>query len=228
MYRVLIACVLACAFLPAQASDPLTRTLQRLAPDADPQVIELAVRATSCASAKGLPAAEHLAIIDYSLPSTRKRLWVFDLEQRRLLYHELVAHGMRSGKNYAVSFSNRRGSHESSLGLYLTLNAYNGANGYSLRLQGLEPGFNSHAYARAIVIHGADYVSRDFIEDTGRLGRSWGCPAVREAIARPLIDALKGGRESGNYLFVYYPNAHWLNTSRFLHCATGTTIARAD
>lgn len=222
MYRILMACLLACGLMSAQASD--LRSLQRLAPDANPKVIQLALRATSCALANGQPAADYLAVIDYSLPSTRKRLWVFDIEHRRLLYHELIAHGMRSGQKYAVRFSNRRKSHQSSLGLYRTLNAYYGSNGYSLRLRGLEPGFNSHAYSRAIVIHGADYVSRDFIEDTGRLGRSWGCPAVREAVARPLIDTLKGG----NYLFVYYPDAHWLNTSRFLHCDDDTTIASTN
>lgn len=224
LYRLLLACLLAGCLIPAQASGSLAQTLQRLAPAANPRVVQLALRATSCARAKGLPAANYLAVIDYSLPSTRKRLWVFDLQHRRLLFNELVAHGERSGQKFAVRFSNRPQSHESSLGLYRTLNAYDGANGYSLRLQGLEPGFNNNAYARAIVIHGAAYVSRDFIEDTGRLGRSWGCPAVPEDVARPLIDLLKGG----NYLFVYYPDARWLDTSRFLHCGGNTLIAKAD
>lgn len=224
MHRIIFACLLALAVTPALASNPLARALQQLAPDANPKVIQLAVHATHCALAKGQPAADKLAIIDYSLPSTSKRLWVFDLKHRDLDYHELVAHGMRTGKNYAVRFSNRRSSHESSLGLYRTLNPYYGRNGYSLRLQGLEPGFNSNAYSRGIVVHGADYVSRSFINDNGRLGRSWGCPAVRESVTRSLINTLKGG----NYLFAYYPNKAWLNQSKFLNCDDDLRIASAD
>ena len=134
-----------------------------------------------------------LTVIDYARPSTEPRLWVLDLEEGRVLYRELVAHGRGSGDNYATSFSNVAESHKTSLGLFVTEASYVGRNGYSLRLHGLDPGVNDNAYARAIVIHGASYVSAAIVKQMGRLGRSWGCPAVAYAIARPLIDAIKGG-----------------------------------
>lgn len=190
---------------------PLHRALARLAPDADPAVLRLATQALSCASAS----AQRLAVIDYSLPSTQRRLWVFDLAQRRLLFEELVSHGRGSGNVQASLFSNAPESHQSSLGLFRTLDSYEGHNGYSLRLAGLEPGINDQAYERAIVIHGADYVSNSFIERTGRLGRSQGCPAVRREISRPLIDSIKGDQ----YLFAYYPDRKWLTQSALLRCA---------
>jgi len=140
-----------------------------------------------------------LTVIDYSRPSTEPRLWVLDLASRAIVQRELVAHGKGSGDNLATSFSNDEGSHKSSLGLFVTGAAYIGQNGYSLRLRGLEPGVNDHAYARDIVIHGAAYVSEAVARTLGRLGRSWGCPAVRPTIARPLIDEIKGG----TVLFVY-------------------------
>ncbi|MEC9483618.1 MAG: murein L,D-transpeptidase catalytic domain family protein [Halomonas sp.] len=195
--------------LPPHAKT-LARMLSRLAPGADRRVLRLAARAVSCAEKD----AERLAVIDYSLPSTQPRLWVFDLVNRTLKFKELVAHGRGSGNARATAFSNVPDSWQSSLGLFRTLNSYQGSNGYSLRLEGLEPGVNDKAFERAIVIHGADYVDEAFITQTGRLGRSHGCPAVREDIASPLIDSLKDGQ----YLFVYYPEAEWLKTSSFLHC----------
>lgn len=209
--------------LPARAlSDrprglPLDRTLTHLAPDADPAVLRLAAQALTCASAN----ARRLAVIDYSLPSTQRRLWVFDLAQRRLLFEELVSHGRGSGDVQARAFSNSPESHQSSLGLFRTLDSYQGHNGYSLRLEGLEPGINDLAYQRAIVIHGADYVSDAFIERTGRLGRSQGCPAVRREVSRPLIDSIKGDQ----YLFAYYPDRKWLAQSALLRCAGGARLA---
>jgi len=143
-----------------------------------------------------------LTVIDYSRPSTEPRLWVLDLVTRAIVQRELVAHGKGSGGNVATSFSNVEGSHKSSLGLFVTDAAYTGQNGYSLRLRGLDPGVNDRAYARDIVIHGAEYVSDVVARTLGRLGRSWGCPAVRPAIARTLIDAIKGG----TVLFVYGAN----------------------
>lgn len=191
-------------------TQPLARMLSALAPEADRRVLRLAARAISCAGKD----AERLAVIDYSLPSTQPRLWVFDLVKRTLTFKELVAHGRGSGNARATAFSNVPDSWQSSLGLFRTLNSYQGSNGYSLRLEGLEPGVNDKAFERAIVIHGADYVDETFITQTGRLGRSHGCPAVREDIASPLIDSLKDGQ----YLFVYYPDGDWLDSSRFLHC----------
>ena len=140
-----------------------------------------------------------LTVIDYSRPSTEPRLWVLDLVSHAIIQRELVAHGQGSGDNVATSFSNDEGSHKSSLGLFVTDTAYVGQHGYSLRLRGLDPGVNDRAYARAIVIHGAEYVSEAAARALGRLGRSWGCPAVRPAIARTLIDEIK----SGTVLFAY-------------------------
>lgn len=207
----------------ACAGVSLERALINAAPAADPKVIQLAVRATACASGQGQHGARRLAVIDYSRPSTEPRLWVFDLPQRRLLYSELVAHGRNSGANYARSFSNTLGSYESSLGLFLTRDPYDGHNGYSLRMQGLEAGFNDRAEDRAIVMHGAPYVSTKFLRAQGRLGRSQGCPAVRPEVARPLIDSLKGGQ----YVFSYYPDPKWLASSTYLRCGA-QRIGSAD
>ncbi len=151
-----------------------------------------------------------LTIIDYSRPSTERRFWVFDLEHRRLLFKELVAHGQGTGDNIALHFSNEVGSHATSLGLFRTVaEPYNGKHGYSLRLDGLEPGFNDRARERMIIIHGAWYVSEDFARSNGRLGRSWGCPALDIAVARRVIDTIRGG----SLLFAYGPDLRWLQTS---------------
>ena len=185
------------------------------APAANPQVLALAARAAECARKQGvLDGFHHLAVIDYSLPSTRPRLWVFDLERGRLLFQELVAHGRNTGEAHAERFSNAEGSHMSSIGLFKTLEPYYGSNGYSLRLSGLDPGFNDNALARAIVMHGAPYVSEAIAERLGRLGRSWGCPALRPEIARTVIDTLKGGA----LLFAYYPDRKWLSESPYFQC----------
>jgi hypothetical protein len=144
----------------------------------------------------------YLTVIDYTLPSAQERLWVFDLNLETIVRRELVAHGKGSGEAIATAFSNRDGSHMSSLGLFLTDQAYIGSNGYSLRLRGLDPGVNDHAYDRAIVIHGAKYVSPE-IAKTGRVGRSWGCPAVSIQVARVLIDTIK----DGTLLFAFGPRS---------------------
>ncbi|MCE9683663.1 murein L,D-transpeptidase catalytic domain family protein [Halomonas alkalisoli] len=193
-----------------QHGTSLDATLTRLAPDADPHVLRLAANALDCAE----PNAQRLAVIDFSRPSTEPRLWVFDLAEPRLLFEELVSHGQGTGDAMAEVFSNVYGSHQSSLGLFRTMNSYYGRNGYSLRLEGLEEGINDLAYQRAIVIHGADYVSEAFIEKTGRLGRSQGCPAVRQEVTYPLIDSIK----EDQYLFAYYPDSEWLENSAFLAC----------
>ncbi len=192
----------------------LTNALLRAAPTIDANALELAVTAMHCATAHGMSSSQRLAVIDYSRPSTEPRLWVFDLQKRKLLYRELVAHGRNSGENFAHAFSNNDGSLQSSLGLFRTLDTYNGSNGYSLRMDGLEAGFNDRAFERAIVMHGAPYVNTDLARKQGRVGRSWGCPAVRSGIARQMIDTLKGGQ----FVFSYYPDPHWLAASRYLHC----------
>ncbi|MEO7438800.1 MAG: murein L,D-transpeptidase catalytic domain family protein, partial [Candidatus Binatia bacterium] len=127
-------------------------------------------------------------------------------------YHELVAHGRGSGELFATSFSNDAGSKQSSLGLFVTAEPYVGQHGRSLRLVGLEPGTNDHALDRALVIHGADYVSATFAAAQGRLGRSLGCPALRSEVSAALIGEIQGGTP----LFAYYPDAAWLERSPFL------------
>lgn len=226
--RLLPLAFLLCAICgPAWAADDLARALAAAAPGANSQVIELAVRAARCAREQGqLDALRRLAVIDYSLPSTQPRLWVFDLQRQRLLFEELVAHGRNTGEQRAERFSNTLGSKMSSIGLFLTADTYFGSNGYSLRLQGLEKGFNDLAMERAIVMHGAPYVSQAIAERLGRLGRSWGCPAVRQEMARAIIDTLKGG----TLLFAYYPDSKWLSESEFLSCgkAPGRVASTAD
>ena len=199
----------------ATADERLASRLTSAAPDADPKVLSLAARAASCAHKQGmLDKLKHLAVIDYSRPSNKPRLWVFDAADGRLMYEELVAHGRNTGEHLAQKFSNIEGSKMSSLGLFRTANTYYGSNGYSLRLHGLEQGFNDKAMVRAIVMHGAPYVSEAAVERFGRLGRSWGCPAVRQEVAREVIDTLKGGA----VVFAYYPDQKWLTESAFLSC----------
>lgn len=191
--------------------------LRAAAPEADPEVLALALRSRQCAIEHGQAAAEsRLAVIDYSLPSTAQRLWVFDIQQTRLLYREHVAHGRNSGGNLATHFSNDEGSHASSLGLFRTAETYQGGNGYSLRMDGLEPGINDHARDRAVVMHGAWYVDPDMAIRQGRLGRSYGCPALRPEVATEVIDSLK----QGQLLFAYYPEKKWLAHSRLLSCGS--------
>lgn len=199
------------------ASDRLADTLSAAAPSADRDVIRLATRALSCVRRHGAE-EQVLGVIDYSRPSTEQRLWVFDLREERLLFQEWVAHGRNTGDNRAEHFSNRPGSLMSSLGGFATAGTYVGHNGYSLRLQGLEPGINDRAYERAIVIHGAPYVSQDLIRTQGRLGRSFGCPAVRPEIAHRLIDTLS----ENSFVFAYYPDPQWLSSSPLLgDCGDG-------
>jgi hypothetical protein len=180
----------------------------------NPAVFELALGAAACAVKSGsIVNPSTLTVIDYSRPSTARRLWVFDLHTQELLYEELVAHGKKSGDNMATRFSNELDSHQSSLGLFLTEDAYVGRNGYSLRLRGLDEGFNDRAYERAIVMHGAPYVNDEAARTMGRLGRSWGCPALREGVARAVIDRVKGT----GLLFAYYPDSAWLKSSKYLN-----------
>jgi hypothetical protein len=200
---------------PAPDASLSADDLARIAPEADPKVLELALGAMRCAQADGVgEQASRLAVIDYSRSSLEPRLWVFDLVSDRLLYQELVAHGQGSGGDVPNRFSNDDGSHASSLGLFVTRDTYIGHNGYSLRMDGLEHGINDAAMQRAIVMHGAAYVNADAGKRMGRLGRSWGCPALRAAIAKPVIDVLKDGQ----FVFSYYPDQDWLARSALLKC----------
>lgn len=143
-----------------------------------------------------------ITIIDYSQTSDKERFYVMDIKNREMVYKSLVAHGQNSGVLIAERFSNQRSSHQSSLGLFLTSNTYSGKHGYSLRLEGLEKGLNDNALKRAIVIHGADYVSYEYIEKNGRLGRSFGCPALPVALSENIINQIK----EGSCLFIYHPS----------------------
>jgi len=140
-----------------------------------------------------------LSIIDYSKPSTEKRFFIIDIENHKLLYHTLVAHGKKSGYVNATTFSNKYGSHKSSLGFFRTGNSYFGIRGYSLKLEGLEKGINDNARLRGIIIHGANYVDERLVNGTGVIGRSWGCPAVSNKLSKEIINLLKGG----SLLYIY-------------------------
>lgn len=148
---------------------------------------------------------EVITIIDFSLPSNQERLWVLDLVEAKILFHCLVSHGRNSGEVMAYNFSNKPNSYASSPGFYTTGETYFGKHGFSLRLDGIENGINDKARERAIVIHGADYVSTEFIKKNGRLGRSLGCPAVPEELSREIIETIK----DGTCLFVYAPSKNY-------------------
>jgi hypothetical protein len=198
----------------AAPSEPLVQKLLRQAPGLRPDVLRMALDSTGCAAERGLvKRRELLTVIDYSLPSTQPRLFTFNLATERIVFRELVAHGKNSGENETRHFSNSPGSLATSLGLFVTGMPYIGSNGYSLRLRGLEQGVNDRALERAIVMHGASYVSTAISKTLGRLGRSWGCPAVRPAVAKKMIDTLKGGTA----IFAYYPDNKWLTQSAFLN-----------
>ena len=221
--RRLSAFLLLCCLVPPAFADGRVAALAASAPGLAPDVLARALDAAECARSRGdAPRAERLAVIDYSRPSTEPRLWVFDLGEGRLLYAEHVAHGRNSGANHATDFSNEEGSHRSSLGLFRTADTYVGGNGYSLRLDGLDPGFNDRARERYIVMHGAPYVDPIAARRQGRLGRSQGCPAVRPQVARQMIDTLRDGQ----LLFAWYPDPQWLAASPNLNC--GTRLAGRD
>lgn len=200
---------------PAMAHDAMLGRLEQAAPEADPGVLALALEARNCAVRRGdVDAAARMAVIDYSRPSTEKRLWVFDVDRGTLLHREHVAHGQGSGEKFARKFSNVEGSYQTSLGLYRTAETYMGGNGYSLRMDGLDPGFNDNARQRAIVMHGAWYANPDLIRTQGRLGRSQGCPALREQVARVIIDDLK----QRQLVFHYANDDAWLQRGRSFAC----------
>ena len=154
-----------------------------------------------------------LAICDFSQPSNKKRLYVLDLTNNKVLLTSYVAHGRGSGAEYAMRFSNRSRSHQSSLGFYTTSSIYYGEHGLSLRLQGLEPGFNNLAMKRNIVVHGATYISDDYLNTNKYMGRSYGCPAVPEDECAEIIELIK----NGSCFFIYHPTKKYLQTSKILN-----------
>ena len=160
-----------------------------------------------------IPDSSKLTIIDFSKASTEERFFVVDLYSQKIIFSSHVAHGKNSGWQYAKNFSNIPGSQKSSLGFYITCNTYYGKHGYSLKLKGLESSYNGNAEDRAIVMHGANYVSQKFIKEYGRLGRSWGCPALPRNISRKVIDEIK----NGTCLFIFANDENYLQSSPLLN-----------
>ena len=153
-----------------------------------------------------------ISIVDFSLPSSEKRLFVIDLKNYKVLHNTWVAHGRNSGREMAQSFSNQESSFKSSPGFYVTGDTYRGSHGYSLKLQGMERGINDKAYERAIVMHGAEYVNPALVATQGFIGRSLGCPAVPVKMATPIINTIK----NGSCLFIYNPSDSYMQRSQFL------------
>jgi len=154
-----------------------------------------------------------ITIIDFSKGSSLERFFVIDLVNKKILYKTLVAHGRNSGEIMADSFSNKAESQKSCLGFFMTAETYYGKHGYSLSLDGLEPGINDNARIRSIVIHGADYVSQSFIDKYGRLGRSWGCPALPSDVSKKIIDQISGG----SCLFIYGNDQGYIKSSKIIN-----------
>jgi hypothetical protein len=215
---VLLSCALPLAVqadsgLLCQINQEVPRVLQ-MAHNINPRALRYALQAYDCAIQQGIGRKSIVTLIDYTLPSTKKRLWVIDVKSHQVLFNELVAQGKYTGGLMARYFSNTPESKKSSIGLFITEEPYYGHDGYSLRINGLEKGFNDKAQERAIVIHGAAYVSDNFARRMGRIGLSWGCPAVSKDVVRPLVDTIKGG----SLVFSYYPDSRYLVQSKFINC----------
>lgn len=201
------------SFSTSQWIESEAQILRRQASNLDPTVLKLALKAYTRVRERGYDAKKLLTIIDYSKPSSEKRLWVINLNNNDVMYNTWVAHGKNSGELNATSFSNSFGSLKSSLGVFVTDEPYFGKDGYSLRLSGLERGINDNSYRRSIVMHGAWYVDPSVAEQYGEMGRSWGCPAVNERLAGPIINKIRGK----TILFAYYPDRHWLRNSPYIN-----------
>lgn len=186
--------------------------LSQKAPALNKNVLKLALTAYHTAAEKGKVKKPVLTVIDYSLPSSKQRMWIFDVRHETLLYNTYVAHGRNSGSDTPNHFSNASNSKATSLGTYITKDTYFGSKGLSLNLQGMERGFNDNAYNRRVVVHGAWYVEPEFIKSSGRAGRSWGCPSIAKTIAKPVINTIKGG----SVLFAYYPDHYYLSHSGYV------------
>lgn len=158
------------------------------------------------------PDCQIITICDFNLPSFIERMWVIDLSKKKVLYNTLVAHGQNSGDLIPERFSNSFNSHQSSIGFYVTGDTYRGKYGTQLRLDGKDTGFNSNALDRGIVIHGSKYVSRDFVNRSGKLGKSWGCPAVSYSVVNPIIQIIKGG----TCLFIWFNDRKYRDASKWL------------
>lgn len=194
----------------------LRYTLHKEAKNLNENVINKAVTALSCAEKYHVKHAPILTVIDYSLPSNQKRLWIFDLANGKLLYNTYVGHGITSGALMTEYFSNRNNSKASSIGIYITEKAYVGREGMSMRLNGIDSKFNNNAANRYIVMHGGWYMDDNFIKQYGRSGRSWGCPALPSNLTSEIINTIK----DGTLVVMYYPSERWFQESKFLNCET--------
>jgi hypothetical protein len=202
----------------------LQKMLEQPNVNMSPVVISKIIRTLKCAETSHTRHSQILSVIDYSLPSNQKRLWVFDLRENRMLFHTYVSHGITSGQLLSNQFSNKHNSKASSIGVYKTDQSYYGRHGLSLRLDGLEAGFNDYARGRAVVMHSAWYVKEEFIKKYGRPGRSWGCPAISKDLKEPLINAIK----NNGLLVIYYPGEKWVSHSKYLNCKHFSPIAQVE
>ncbi len=186
--------------------------LSQIAPQLDKKVLRLALIAYQKATLSGAVTKPILTVVDYSKPSSEQRLWIFDVKREKLLLNTHVAHGKNSGDVTPNHFSNQVNSKQSSLGTYVTQNTYIGSHGYSLNLKGLEKGINDNVFTRRVVVHGASYVEPGFIKSVGHAGRSWGCLAIAQTLANPVINLIK----DGSVIFAYYPDKQYLSHSHYL------------
>ncbi len=183
-------------------------------PDLNPDAFRLGMMGYFSLRSKGMVRNDSLlTIIDYTMPSSADRFFVINLHLNQVVYKSLVSHGRNSGELYASRFSNRKQSHQSALGFFLTAEPYRGGQGYSLMLNGVDTGYNDLSRARAIVIHGADYATGKYITRYGRLGRSFGCPALPPYINTPVINLIR----DGSVMFSYFPDEGYLRNSVILH-----------
>ncbi|MCW8408307.1 murein L,D-transpeptidase catalytic domain family protein [Legionella sp. PATHC035] len=197
-----------------QSLNDIRLMLAHEAPHLNPLVINKVLTSLKCAIEYNVDHNNILTIIDYSLPSNEKRLWVFDLSAKKLLFHTYVSHGIKSGTLLTNYFSNKFNSKASSIGVYQTQQAYYGRDGLSLRLDGLDRNFNDNASGRSVVMHSGWYVEERFIKRYGRPGRSWGCPALPLENSQAIINTIK----DKSLLVVYYPSDAWFAKSKFLNC----------
>ncbi|MFA5960966.1 MAG: murein L,D-transpeptidase catalytic domain family protein [Tatlockia sp.] len=199
-----------------QTSDKTFKEIESMlrASTLDTPVITKVLKTLKCADQYKVAHNNILTIIDYSLPSSEKRLWIFDLLNKKLLFNTYVSHGIKSGALLSTYFSNKFNSKSSSIGVYTTEKTYRGRHGLSLRLDGLDRGFNDNAAGRSVVMHGGWYVDESFIKKYGRAGRSWGCPALPSDLTTSIIDTIK----EQSLFVMYYPSDNWFVSSRFLTC----------
>lgn len=201
------------SFLASEWIDQKISLLRESAKNISPNVLKVSLTAYVHAAEKGMDRKQILTVIDYSRPSTEKRLWVFDLKNDKILYNTWASHGQNSGHLMATSFSNKIGSRKSSLGVFVTEDTYFGrAVGYALRINGLEPGFNDNAYKRGTVIHGRSYVSASVIRREGQLPRTYGCIAVNKDLLRPIISTIR----DNTIIVAYYHDPKWLAQSKYV------------